>query len=251
MDNGFSEAVVSGNLLVAVPIAVLVGLIGFLSPCVLPLVPGYLSFLATVSGTDPKRARARCCGAAALFVLGFTAVFIAHGFLFASVGVMLAVHHRLLQQVCGIVTIAMGFTYLGAFSFLQRDVRLRRPRARGLISAPLLGFTFALGWSPCTGPTLAAVLGLSGSTGAASRGVFLAAAYCAGLGIPFLLLAAGTGWAAKSVNFIRAHRGTVTRLGGALLVVIGLLLFSGRWDAAAGALQTFASAHLPFVGATL
>lgn len=250
--SGLSHTVESGNLAVALPIALLVGLIGFLSPCVIPLVPGYLSFLAGVtSATDSPRQRLRTVGAAGLFVAGFSTVFVTQTFFFAQLGLKLQVHHVFIEQASGLVTICLGLVYLGAFSIFQRERRLRPPRVGGVIGAPLLGFTFALGWTPCVTPTLGAVLGLASSSGTVDRGVFLAIAYCAGLGIPFILIAAGAQWALGTLSVIHRHRALLARAGGGFLIAIGFLLLSGSWDTVIGYLRSFGADHVPFFGSNI
>jgi cytochrome c-type biogenesis protein len=224
---GFAGTVQNGPLLVAAAVAALVGLVGFLSPCVLPLVPGYLSYVAGLSGANDRR---RTVLGAVLFVLGFTAVFVAEGALFGGLGEAIQDHRLGIERLLGVVTILLGLVFLGWIPALQREVRLRRLPKAGLAGAPLLGVTFGLAWTPCLTPTFAAVYGLAYSQGTAGRGAFLAVAYCLGLGVPFVLVALGLGWVAGTLGFVRRHARAVSQFGGALLVVMGVLLVSGTWD---------------------
>lgn len=243
MGESFSQAVLDGPLLVAVGVAALVGLIGFASPCVLPLVPGYLAYLGGLAGSETTdeplsgggtatatRARRRVVLGAVLFVLGFTAVFVSFGALFGGLGRLLLEHQTLISRVLGVVTIALGLVFLGRFRGAQREVRMHLRPAAGLAGAPLLGVVFGLGWTPCLGPTLGAVQTLAFSEGSAGRGAVLGLAYCFGLGLPFVLTALGLRSALAASAFARRHAGTVMRVGGILLVVLGVLLVTGVWD---------------------
>ncbi len=248
---GFSGTVTDGPLLVAGAVAALVGLIGFLSPCVLPLVPGYLSYVAGLSGeqngaagTDGGAAggtmtatavrvqpsQRRMVAGALLFVAGFTVIFVAQGALFGTFGSTLKLHQRQIEQVLGAVTIVLGIVFLGGFSFLQREFKTHRLPRAGLIGAPLLGITFGLAWLPCQTPTLGAVDSLAYSSGTAGRGAVLQIFYCLGLGIPFVLVALGVGWVGGALAFVRRHIGVVSRIGGLLLITLGVLLMTGAWD---------------------
>jgi cytochrome c-type biogenesis protein len=246
-----ADTVTAGPLLLALPVAMFVGVMAFLSPCVIPLVPGYLSFIAGTSGSSPSGRRWYAVVSTGLFVAGFGSVFVAQGFLLGAASATLQLHHAALQRAAGVFTIGLGVVYLGALRPLQREVRLNLPSRAGMAGAPLLGFTFALGWTPCLGPTLSAVLGLAAGTGSPARGALLGTAYCLGLGIPFIALGAGATWLATSVERIRRHQPLVTRIGGGLLVTIGVLLFTGAWDEMTQQLQTFAATHLPIIGSSL
>ena len=250
---GLGAVVADGPLLLAVGVSVLVGIVGFLSPCVLPLVPGYLSYVTSLTGesaattassagstavaTTTRVPLRRMAAGASLFVLGFTVVFVSLGALFGQLGSLILEHQVMLQRIFGAVTIVLGLVFLGAFRPLQREVKIHRLPKAGLVGAPLLGATFAFGWTPCLTPTLSVVVGLSVSESTAGRGAILAAAYCVGLGVPFLVIALGVGWASGAVDFLRRHAGTVSRAGGAVLVVIGVLLVTGVWDSAVRWLQ--------------
>lgn len=228
MDIG--QIVFSGQLLVALPIAVLAGLVSFASPCVLPLVPGYLAYVGGIS--DPAtRDRGRVLLGVALFILGFAVVFVAYGAAFGALGQWLIRWQDAVIQVLGLLVVAMGLVFIGQFSFLQRTIKPGWRPATGLIGAPLLGVVFGLGWTPCIGPTLAAISALSVGSGSPWRGALLGLFYCIGLGIPFLLVALGFDWVAGSVSFLKRHIRIINIVGGALLVVIGVLMASGMWTA--------------------
>jgi cytochrome c-type biogenesis protein len=233
--SGFSSTVTDGALVPAAGVALLVGVLGFLSPCVLPLVPGYLSYVAGLAGDsagadEGAHRQRRMVGGAFLFVLGFTAVFVATGALFGTLGSSISVHRVLLERIFGVVTIGMGLVFLGRFRFLQREAKLHRLPPAGLLGAPLLGLTFGLAWTPCLTPTFGAVYALAASQGTAGRGALLSAAYCLGLGVPFLLVAMGLGWVSGALAVVRRHARLVSQVGGAVLILMGVLLFSGVWD---------------------
>jgi cytochrome c-type biogenesis protein len=167
---------------------------------------------------------------ALLFVLGFTAIFVATGALFGSLGSAIAVHHQGLEQVFGVITIGMGLVFFGRFSPAQREFKVHRLPPAGLLGAPLLGLTFGLAWTPCLTPTFGAVYALAASQATAGRGALLLAVYCLGLGVPFLLVALGLGWVSGALRVVRRHGRLVSQLGGAILVVMGILLLTGTWD---------------------
>lgn len=235
MSTGFATTVTSGPLLAAVAVAAVAGVISFASPCVLPLVPGYLSYLTGLSGADlddpaARRVRGRVLAGSALFVLGFTAVFVAYGAAFGGLGRLLAVHQSAIERVVGALVIVLGLAFLGLVPGLQRELRLHRLPASGLAGAPLLGVVFGVGWTPCVGPTLGAVQGLAYTSASAGRGALLSAAYCVGLGLPFVLFGLGYRWFLGALGVARRHACWVTRTGGVLLIVLGLLLLTGTWN---------------------
>jgi cytochrome c-type biogenesis protein len=264
----------SGPLLLAIPVAAAAGAVTFLSPCCLPLVPGYLSFITGMTGADasqdspaepaphdhappgstvatrtrPARARlatpdrGRALAGTMLFILGFSAVFATYGTLFGGLGQLLRGHgQETLTQVLGGLTILLGLLFAGAFerfSFTGRIIRPSVAPRAGLAGAPLLGVLFCVGWAPCIGPTLSAVMGLSAVSGTAARGAFLAFVYGLGLGIPFLLVSVAFQRMMRMLAFFRRNARLVTRVGGAMLVIVGVLEITGAWTAALSWLQT-------------
>lgn len=233
MNGWLDETVVSGSLLLAVPVAILAGLVSFVSPCVVPLLPGYLSYVTGLAAQDLEQAkRGRMLAGSLLFVAGFTAVFVTTGSLFGSLGLRLQEHQRTISIVMGIVIIALGLAFIGRLPFLQRDFRIHKVPAVGLGVAPLLGVLFGLGWTPCIGPTLGAVLSLSfaDEDATAARGAFLAFTYCLGLGTPFVLAALGFGRFMHALEWFKRHQRAVSLFGGGLLILVGLLLVTGAWD---------------------
>jgi cytochrome c-type biogenesis protein len=250
MAEGITDLVTDGPLLVAAAVAVLAGLISFASPCVLPLVPGYLSYVtglvgsgtrtpataaagdgavATAVRVDERPSRGRMVAGALLFVLGFTAVFVTFSTAVGGLGRLLLQHNDTITRLLGVVTIVVGLGFLGWLPLLQRTARLSARPAVGLAGAPLLGVVFGLGWTPCLGPTLSAVNSLAFSEANPGRGAFLGVAYCLGLGVPFVLVALGARWAVGATTFLRRNARTVTRVGGAVLIAVGLLLVTGAW----------------------
>ena len=233
---GLAETAAAGPLLVALGLCVLAGLVSFASPCVVPLVPGYLSYLATVVGVEDTEAQAarrwRVVGSAALFVAGFTAVFVLGTVAVLGMTTTLIVNQLVLQRIGGVVTIVMGLVFIGFIPALQRQARFTPRQLAGLAGAPLLGAVFALGWTPCLGPTLTGVIAVASATDGASvaRGVALVIAYCLGLDIPFLLLALGSGWAVGAFGWLRRHTRAIQVFGGILLIAVGVALVTGLWN---------------------
>ncbi|MGW6743375.1 cytochrome c biogenesis CcdA family protein [Streptomyces sp. NPDC055025] len=227
-----NETVYSGALLIALPIALLGGLVSFFSPCVLPLVPGYLSYVTGVSGTDlAETRRGRMVVGATLFVVGFTAVFVSGGALFGYFGATLQGHREILSKVLGGLMIVMGVFFLGLMPWLtQREFRFHRRPVTGLAGAPLLGALFGIGWTPCLGPTISSVNALAFSEASAGRGAILTVAYCLGLGAPFVLAAVAFRKALGAFGWVKRHYVWVTRIGGAMMIATGLLLLTGAWD---------------------
>jgi cytochrome c-type biogenesis protein len=227
----FQTTVLSGSLLLALPVAVVAGAVSFFSPCVVPLLPGYLSYATGLSGVDLENARrGRMVLGSTLFVLGFSLVFVMYGAIFGSVGDWLVVYQRQIEVALGLLTILLGVAFVGLVPMLQRDVRVHRVPAVGLAAAPMLGALFALGWTPCIGPTLSAVNVLAVQEGTAVRGAVLGLAYSLGLGIPFLLAGLAFRRMLGAVRWVRRHQAWVTRIGGAMLIMVGLLLVTGLWD---------------------
>ncbi len=237
----FQSTVLTGPILLALGACALAGLVSFASPCVVPLVPGYLSYLAGLVGAESPavragepatNGRARVAGAALLFVLGFTVVFVLATASVFGITSALLLNRELLQRIGGVVTIVMGLVFIGLIPFMQRDARFHPRLVSNLVGAPLLGAVFALGWTPCLGPTLSAVIvtasGTEGST--AFRGVILIVAYCLGLGLPFVLLALGSASALRAVGWMRGNARIIQIVGGVLLIAVGVALVSGLWD---------------------
>jgi cytochrome c-type biogenesis protein len=253
----FVETVTDGPLLLAMPVAAVAGLVSFLSPCVLPLVPGYLSYVTGLSGAEigddrprggapvpaasdagtsvltaapVKVRRGRVLAGSLLFVAGFSAVFISSGAAFGYLGGTLFEHRAVVERVLGLLTILLGLVFLGLLPGMQRTVRFSRLPSPGLAGAPLLGVLFGVGWTPCLGPTLAAVQTLAYTQASAGRGAILTAAYCVGLGLPFVLTGLAFRRALGAFAVVRRHYALVMRIGGTMLIVVGLLLLSGMWE---------------------
>lgn len=226
-----NETMVSGALLVALPLAVLAGLVSFFSPCVLPLVPGYLSYVTGVSGTDLAQAkRGRMVAGASLFVLGFTAVFVSGGALFGFFGQTLQEQSGILTKILGVLMILMGIFFMGLMPWMtQREFRIHKRPVTGLAGAPVLGALFGIGWTPCLGPTLSSVSMLAMEQGTAGRGAILTVAYCLGLGVPFVLAAVAFRKALGAFGWVKRHYAWVMRIGGVMMIATGLLLLTGVW----------------------
>ena len=224
----FADTVYSGTLLLAIPLALVAGMVSFLSPCVLPLVPGFLGYVSGFAdGTTTSRRRT--VAGVALFVLGFSVVFVAYGAAFGALGFWLVQWQDVLIRVLGVVVIALALVMVGRIPFLQRAIKPSWRPATGLAGAPVLGVVFGLGWTPCIGPTLGAVIALSLSGGSPWRGVLLGLAYCVGIGIPFLLAAFGFGWATSALAVLRRHIRVINLVGGAVLLLLGVLMVTGVW----------------------
>jgi len=234
-----SGTVLTGSLLAAIPIAILAGLVSFASPCVVPLVPGYLGYVSGMAGADvgAKRNRPRLVLGVLLFVAGFSAVFIVLTIVVSALGAQVQAQIDVISRILGVVVILMGLAFMGAVPFLQAEKRMHVSPRAGLAGAPLLGVAFGLGWAPCLGPTLAAVLALSLTEGSQGRGIILAVAYCLGLGLPFLALAFWIEHSSKVLGWLRRHRVALMRIGGAMLIVLGVLLVTGLWGEVTGLLQ--------------
>ncbi len=239
--NPFAEVILDGSLIAALPVALLAGLVSFASPCVLPLVPGYLGYVTGLTGVDLQdQKRGRVFMGVLLFVLGFSAVFVLMSVVLAQLGAFAwFLGQQWIMVVLGILVILMGVVFMGGFSWFQRDRKIESKPPPGLWGAPLLGMTFGLGWAPCIGPTFAAVQALVYVDGASTgKAVILTTAYCLGLGIPFLLIAVALRRGMGAMKFFRRHRLTLQRVGGAVLVLIGLAMATGVWSALVSWIQS-------------
>ena len=244
-----AQTVISGSLLLAAPIAFAAGAVSFLSPCVLPLVPGYLSFVTGLTGAElsgeattvQTKTKSRVLVGSLLFVLGFSFVFVAYGLLFGALGEALVRYQQPITRILGVVVIVLGLAFMGVIPGLQREFRLHTIPDWGMWAAPALGVLFGLGWTPCIGPTLAAVQTLAFTQGSAARGALLSFVYCLGLGLPFVLVGLMFRRALGAMSWVRQRSDVVMKLGGGLLVVIGVLLVTGVWDNVTIALRSWAS----------
>lgn len=221
--------ITSGNLLFAFPLALLAGLISFASPCVLPLVPGYLGYIGGFTSEADRPSRRRLLLGVALFVLGFSIVFVGFGIVFGTAGFYLKANLDIIIRIAGVLVIVMGAVFIGQFTFMQRTVKPKWATTTGIAGAPLLGIVFGLGWTPCIGPTLAAVYTIALDGGSPWRGAVLGLAFCVGLGVPFLLVALGLNWVTGSMTWLRRHIRLINIIGGSVLVVLGVLMVSGVW----------------------
>ena len=244
--SGVVEIVSNGSLILAFPLAMAAGVVSFLSPCVLPLVPGFLFYAAGIAGAraNSKRTsatRSRAFWGTVLFVLGFSIVFVSFGALFGALGQKFIEHQKTIQTLSGVLIIVMGLGFLGFIPALQREVRVHRVPTGTLIGALVMGITFGIGWTPCIGPTLAAVQAMALSEANANRGAILSAAFCLGLGLPFIFIALFMERSVKAVSALRSHSKRIMQIGGLLLIAIGLLLVTGYWNDVTIALRNWAS----------
>lgn len=249
VSDSFVHTVNEGPLLVAMGVSAVAGLVSFLSPCVLPLVPGYLSYVTGLSGADlgdtrgePRpedgavltrpsvRVRGRVFAGSVLFVLGFSTVFVTGGAFFGGLGNDLIAHADVINKVLGVMTVLMGLAFMGLIPGMQRELKIRQLPVSGLLGAPLLGVVFGVGWTPCLGPTIGAVQTLAYQQASAGRGAILTAAYCLGLGVPFVITGLAMRRALGAFDVVKRHYALITRIGGILLIVVGLLLISGLWQ---------------------
>ncbi|MGA5215116.1 cytochrome c biogenesis CcdA family protein [Streptomyces cinereoruber] len=239
---GLEATVLSGSVLLALPIAALAGAVSFFSPCVLPLVPGYLSYVTGVSGADLAEVRrGRILAGTLLFLAGFTAVFVSFGAAFGYAGNTLLEYQDVLIRVLGGATIVMGLSFMGVLPGMSREWRWHRRPAAGLAGAPMLGVLFGIGWTPCIGPTLAAVQALAFTEASAMRGAVLTVAYCAGLGLPFLAAGLAFRKALGVFAWVKSHYQWVMRIGGGMMIATGLLMVTGVWSYLIGQMQSWSA----------
>ena len=228
------ETVMSGSLLLAALLAFAAGIVSFASPCVLPLAPGYLSYVTGLTGAELAEGgaarKSRVLLGSILFVLGFSVVFVSYGLLFGGLGSLLLQYQDVITRVLGVLVIVMGLAFMGVIPGLQREWRMHRMPTYSLWGAPVLGLLVGLGWTPCIGPALAAVQSLAFTEGSAARGALLSLVYCLGLGLPFILLGLLFRQAAGTLSWVRRHYLLIMRIGGGLLVLIGVLLVTGIWN---------------------
>jgi len=237
---GIAETVASGSLLLALLLAFAAGVVSFASPCVLPLAPGYLSYVTGLTGaeiageerggTTTVAVKSRVLLGSVLFVLGFSVVFVSYGLLFGGLGSLLLEYQSIISRILGVIVIVMGLSFMGVIPGMQREWRLHRMPSYSVWGAPVLGVLFGLGWTPCIGPALTAVQSLAFTEASAARGALLSFVYCLGLGLPFILLGLLFRQAAGTLAWVRRHYTLIMRIGGGLLVAIGILLVSGVWD---------------------
>lgn len=237
---GIAETVASGSLIFAMTLAFAAGIVSFASPCVLPLAPGYLSYVTGLTGaeiageerggTTTVAVKSRVLLGSVLFVMGFSVVFVSYGLLFGGLGSLLLEYQAIISRVLGVIVIIMGLSFMGVIPGMQREWRMHRMPSYSVWGAPVLGVLFGLGWTPCIGPALTAVQSLAFTEGSAARGALLSFVYCLGLGLPFILLGLLFRQAAGTLAWVRRHYTLIMRIGGGLLVAIGILLVSGAWD---------------------
>ncbi len=240
----WAETAVGGSMALALPVALLAGLVSFFSPCVVPLLPGYLSYatgLGAAEVVEGSPHRGRMLAGASLFVLGFAVVFVITGVVAGSAGRLLAQYREVITRVLGVLIIVLGLIFAGVLRIGQRDLRIHRVPAVGVAAAPLVGVVFALGWTPCLSPTLGVVVNLGFNEGTAVRGGLLGFVYALGLGIPFVLAGLAFTKMASAVAFLRERQQLIMRIGGVLMIIIGVLLASGTWNTLTAVLRQWAA----------
>ena len=240
----WAETAVGGSMALALPVALLAGLVSFFSPCVVPLLPGYLSYatgLGAAEVVEGSPHRGRMLAGASLFVLGFAVVFVVTGVVAGSAGRLLAQYREVITRVLGVLIIVLGLIFAGVLRIGQRDLRIHRVPAVGVAAAPLIGVVFALGWTPCLSPTLGVVVNLGFNEGTALRGGLLGFVYALGLGIPFVLAGLAFTKMASAVAFLRERQQLIMRIGGVLMIIVGVLLASGTWNTLTAVLRQWAA----------
>lgn len=240
----FADTVMSGSLLAAIPIAAIAGFVSFLSPCVVPLVPGYLSLITGLTAdelTGHRGSRRRVLAGTAGFTLGFSLLFMSYGIAFGEAGARLVEYQTVITRVMGVLVILLGFAYIGRVPLLDREYGPQMRGRGGVALSPFLGVVFGLGWVPCVGPTLAAVQTLAFTEANATRGAVLSLAYGLGLGLPFILIGLFFERALTPLRWMRNHRRRIQQFGGLLLIALGLLLVTGAWDQLAIEMRTWFS----------
>lgn len=248
--SSWAQAAVGGSMALALPVALLAGLVSFFSPCVVPLLPGYLSYatgLGAAEVIEGTKRRGRMLAGTSLFVLGIAAVFVTTGAVVGRLGVSVLTHADLISRILGVVVIGLGLVFLGVLRIGQRDLRLHRVPAVGVAAAPLLGAVFALGWTPCIGPTLGVVYTLAFNEGTALRGGLLAFVFALGLGVPFIVAGLVYTKMARAISFLRRHQLALMRAGGVMLITVGLLLVSGLWPRITFAIRDYFGVFLPVI----
>jgi cytochrome c-type biogenesis protein len=240
----WAETTVGGSMALALPVALLAGLVSFFSPCVVPLLPGYLSYatgLGAAEVVEGSPHRGRMVAGASLFVLGFAVVFVITGVVAGSAGRLLAEYRDVITRILGVLIIVLGLIFAGVLRLGQRDLRIHRIPAVGVAAAPLIGVVFALGWTPCLSPTLGVVVNLGFNEGTAVRGGLLGFVYALGLGIPFVIAGLAFTKMARAVAFLRERQQLIMRIGGVLMIVVGVLLVTGTWNTLTAVLRQWAA----------
>lgn len=231
IQEAFTATILDGSLLLAVAVAAAAGIVAFLSPCVLPVVPGYLGYVSGIAGQREAGERTgRMAAGAFLFVLGFTVIFMIMGGFIGALGYTLQAYSLWINRIAGAVVIFMGLLFIGLFPKLSGEARVSKRPDAGLWGAPLMGIIFGFSWTPCIGPTFAAVTSLALGGASASRGAILALAYSLGLGLPFIAFALVFDRAISVSSWLKRHRKAITIIGGVILIVIGTLLITGQWN---------------------
>lgn len=251
----WTASAVGGNMLLAIPVALIAGLVAFFSPCVLPLLPGYLAYASGLGAAEviettnadggARRHRMRMLAGTSLFVVGIAAVFVSTGAVAGSLGQFVFTNSGVIGRILGGLIIVLGLIYVGVLRIGQRDMRIHRVPASGVAAAPLVGIAFALGWTPCIGPTLGAVLSLALNEGTAFRGALLAAVFALGMGIPFVAAGIAYSKTARSFGFLRRHQMAVQRIGGLVMILVGVLLVTGIWNRMMAGVRGWAAGFVP------